>query len=91
MESSVNLEAAGEIDRKYFLAFLKGLAQIKYKDLYSKLRAREGETSEQVIELEVLYQDLFDPNSFPADKFNSLVEGGMRVITELLEANMNKE
>ena len=55
MESSVNLEAAGEIDRKYFLAFLKGLAQIKYKDLYSKLRAREGETSEQVIELEVLY------------------------------------
>jgi hypothetical protein len=28
------LELAGDMDRKYFLAFLKGLSQIKYKDLY---------------------------------------------------------
>ena len=34
---------------------------------------------------------MFEPTSFPADKFNSLVEGGMRVIGDLLEANMNKD
>lgn len=37
MENGINLEFAGDLDRKYFLAFLKGLAQIKYKDLYTKL------------------------------------------------------
>lgn len=34
MENTINLELAGDMDRKYFLAFLKGLCQIKYKDLY---------------------------------------------------------
>jgi hypothetical protein len=34
---------------------------------------------------------LFDQDQFSADQFNQLVEGGMRVITDLLEANMSKE
>jgi len=38
MENQIVLEAAADIDRKYFLAFLKGLCQIKYKDIYTKLR-----------------------------------------------------
>jgi len=38
MENQIQLEAAADIDRKYLLAFLKGLCSIKYKDLYTKLR-----------------------------------------------------
>jgi hypothetical protein len=34
---------------------------------------------------------LFDQDQFSADQFNQLVEGGMRIITDLLEANMSKE
>lgn len=43
MENVINLDTAADLDRKYFLAFLKGLAQIKYKDLINKLKIKEGE------------------------------------------------
>ena len=42
MEIILNFESAADMDRKYFLAFLKGLCQIKYKDLYKKLKIKEG-------------------------------------------------
>ena len=29
---------AGDLDRKYFLAFLKGLSQIKFKDSLKKVK-----------------------------------------------------
>lgn len=85
------MEAASDIDRKYFLAFLKGLCQIKHKDLYSKLSKAEGETTEDNMTLEFLYSNLFDPASVSADTFNQLVESGMRLISELLEKNPSKE
>ena len=33
MENLINFDDATDIDRKYFLAFLKGLANIKFKNL----------------------------------------------------------
>ena len=91
MENQILLEAAADIDRKYLLAFLKGLCQIKYKDLYAKLRTVEGESAEDNMTLEFLYSNLFDPASVSADTFNQLVENGMRLISELLEKNPSKE
>jgi hypothetical protein len=91
MDNVINLEAASDLDRKYFLAFLKGLAQIKYKDLYTKLKIKEGEALDAQMDLEFLYSNLFDPEQFSADTFNQLVENGMRVIADLLEMNMSRE
>ena len=91
MDNLINLELAGDMDRKYFLAFLKGLCQIKYKDLYTKLKIKEGEALDAQMDLEFLYSNLFDPDQFSADQFNQLVESGMRVIADLLEMNMSKE
>lgn len=91
MDNLINLELAGDLDRKYFLAFLKGLCQIKYKDLYTKLKIKEGEALDTQMDLEFLYANLFDPDQFSADQFNQLVESGMRVIADLLEMNMSKE
>jgi len=39
MENVLSFDAAGDLDRKYFLAFLKGLSAIKYKDLFDKVKA----------------------------------------------------
>ena len=38
MEGLIDLEIAGEIDRKFFLAFLKGLTQIKFKNQLKKVQ-----------------------------------------------------
>jgi len=38
MEGLIDLEIAGEIDRKFFLAFLKGLTQIKFKSQLKKVQ-----------------------------------------------------
>jgi len=42
----INFDAASDLDRKYLLAFLKGLCQIKYRDLYTKLNKRNNEEDE---------------------------------------------
>jgi hypothetical protein len=60
MENVINLEQASDMDRKYFLAFLKGLCQIKYKDIYTKLKIKEGEQLDNQMDLEFLYSNLFD-------------------------------
>lgn len=44
-----------DIDRKYLLAFFKGLCQVKYRDLYAKLRLKHHEVAEQAMDLEFLY------------------------------------
>ena len=63
MEGLIDLEIAGDMDRKYFLAFLKGLTQIKYKTNFAKVhaakvkqRSHEGvEDEEDQVDLEYLY------------------------------------
>lgn len=47
------------MDRKFLLAFLKGLCQIKYKDFYQKLRKREADAEDASMDLEFLYSNLF--------------------------------
>lgn len=39
MEGLIDLENAADMDRKYFLAFLKALTAIKFKDLFEKVKA----------------------------------------------------
>ena len=39
MEGLIDLELAGDLDRKFFLAFLKGLTQIKFKSNFAKVQA----------------------------------------------------
>ena len=53
---------AGDLDRKYFLAFLKGLSQIKFKDAYKKVREQKslqygntGEEEDEDVDLGFLY------------------------------------
>ena len=80
MEGLIDLEIAGDIDRKYFLAFLKGLTQIKYKSSFAKVQAakikqrgNEGaEDDEDEVDLEYLYQNLFAQSSIQVEEFNQL-------------------
>ena len=37
MEGLIDLELAGELERKIFLAFLKGMSQIKFRSQFRKL------------------------------------------------------
>lgn len=66
----INLEEAGDMDRKYLLAFLKGLCQIKYRDFYAKLRQREGDEADESMDLEFLYSNLFNQDQTSAETFN---------------------
>ena len=38
MEGLISLDTAHELDRKYMIAFMKGLAAIKYKDSFAKAK-----------------------------------------------------
>ncbi len=80
-----------DVDRKYLLAFFKGLCQVKYKDLYAKLRLKQNDVVDQTMDLEFLYAQLFQPGQMSPDEFNSLVENGMRLIADLLELNPSKD
>lgn len=91
METLIDLQVAADIDRKYFTAFLKGLAGIKYKNLLTKVALANGEEAPEVMELDFLYTNLFNPDVTSADDFNALVESGLRVISDMLEQNMTKD
>ena len=100
MEGLIDLEIAGEMDRKYFLAFLKGLTQIKLKSNFAKVQAAKakqrsaedgaGEEENQV-DLEYLYQNLFQQSSIQVEEFNTLADTTMRLISEMISLNMDKE
>ena len=99
MEGLIDLEIAGEMDRKYFLAFLKGLTQIKLKSNFAKVQAAKakqrsaedgaGEEENQV-DLEYLYQNLFQQSSIQVEEFNTLADTTMRLISEMISLNMDK-
>ena len=42
MEGLIDLEIAGDLDRKIFLAFLKGLSQVKFKNQFAKVQAAKA-------------------------------------------------
>ena len=70
-----------DTDRKYLLAFFKGLCQVQYKDLFAKLRLKQQEVVDETMDLEFLYAQLFQPRQMSPEEFNSLVENGMRLIS----------
>ena len=89
---------AGDLDRKYFLAFLKGLSQIKFKDAFKKVKdaksnqhGNTAEEEEEDVDLGFLYQNLFDPHTTSPDEFNTLVENTLRVLSEIVANNFSKE
>ena len=97
MEGTIDIRGADTLERKFVLAFLKGLASIKYRDIFKKAEAekQKGKTekveSEPEIDVGFLYENLFNPQEVSPDVFNKLVENGMKMITEVVTQNMNKE
>ena len=85
------MTAASDLDRKFFLAFLKGLASIKYERLIAQVATANHEPEPDHMDIEFLYTNLFNPNVTPAETFNTLVENCMRVISDLLEKNAGKQ
>ncbi len=67
MEGLIDLEIASEIERKIYLAFLKGLTQIKFRSQFKKESQAKQRTSaedqqqveETEVDLEYLYTNLF--------------------------------
>ena len=97
MEGTIDFRGADSLERKFALAFLKGLASIKYRDILKKAEAEKqkgkNENAEPEPEIDVgfLYENLFNPQEVSPDAFNKLVDNGMRLIHEVVNQNMNKE
>ncbi len=98
MEGSIRVDAGG-MDRKYFYAFVKGLANIKYKDYFSKSKDFEIDES---LDLQFLYSNLFNNKETTLDcmsyfsshaliEFNKLVESTLNVIETIVQNNMSKD
>ena len=97
MEGMIDLRGANTLERKFVLAFLKGLASIKFRDIFKKAEAErqkgksEKQETEPDIDIGFLYENLFNPQDLTPDAFNKLVENGMRAIQEIVSQNMNKD
>jgi hypothetical protein len=67
MEGAIDLRAADFLERKFVLAFLKGLTSIKYRDMFKKAlvlkQSKQGKVEEQEPDIDVgfLYENLFNP------------------------------
>ena len=83
MEGLIDLELASELERKTFLAFLKGLTQIKFQSQLRKVEqqrshqsgsaaAEEAQDNEMAsIDLEYLYTNLFQGSTgLQSEQFN---------------------
>ena len=85
MEGLIDLELAGELERKIFLAFLKGMSQIKFRSQFRKLHSSStrkqhrvggaaaeepAEDESESIDLEYLYTNLFQGTSLQSEQFN---------------------
>jgi len=62
MEGLIDLELASELDRKVFLAFLKGMTQIKFRGQFRKVhqqqQERRGGAADEAAEDEIEAIDL---------------------------------
>lgn len=65
MEGMIRIDAGG-MDRKYFYAFLKGLATIKYKDYLLRNKETASEV-DQSMDLQFLYTNLFNDQETTLD------------------------
>ena len=79
MEGLIDLELAGELERKIFLAFLKGMSQIKFRSQFRKLNSQKqhrasgaaaddaADDESETIDLEYLYTNLFQGTSLQSE------------------------
>jgi hypothetical protein len=65
MDVGIRIDASG-MDRKYFYAFIKGLATIKYKEYLLKNKDTSGEVDESM-DLQFLYTNLFNDQDTSLD------------------------
>ena len=98
MEGLIDLELAADLDRKFFLAFLKGLTQIKFKSQLAKVEQAhsrgqaQGEQEDgEHVDLPYLYENLFAQSSISPEEFNTLTESTLRLVSEIVSLNMDKE
>ena len=91
MDALIELTRASDLERKYFVAFLKGLMSIKYADLFTKVAEANGEEPPEVMDLDFLYSNLFNQEMTSADTFNFLVENGLKLISDMLEQNLSRD
>jgi hypothetical protein len=91
MDNLIDLRAAADLDRKYFVAFLKGLTSMKYAFQFAKMASENGEDAPEVMDLDFLYSNLFNQEMTSADSFNKLVENGLKLIKDLLEQNLARD
>lgn len=59
MNTAIKIDVGG-MDKKYFYAFIKGLSTIKYKEYFEKSKAASGGDSEENMDLQFLYSNLFN-------------------------------
>ena len=92
MEGLISLDCAHELDRKYMIAFLKGLSEVKYRDYFVKAKAAQNnQEEEEPMDLEFLYANLFDESVTTPDDFNSLVENGFKLLSQIVAPNLTKD
>lgn len=80
---------AGNMDRKYFYAFVKGLTNIKYKEAF--LRSKKDFDLDESMDLQFLYANLFNDQETSLSQFNKLVESCLQVIEVIVQNNMTKD
>ncbi|MFO0116679.1 MAG: hypothetical protein ACK521_03380, partial [bacterium] len=73
MEGMIDLRGVNALERKFVLAFLKGLASIKYRDIFKRAEAEkmkgktENAEAEPDIDVSFLYENLFGPQDITPD------------------------
>ena len=83
------MDAAGGMDRKYFYAFVKGLTNIKYKDIF--LRSKKDFDLDETMDLQFLYGNLFNEQETTLDQFNKLVDSCLQIIEVIVQNNFTKD
>lgn len=61
MNTAIKIDA-GNMEKKYFYAFIKGLSTIKYKEYFQKAKANNqgSQENEENVDLSFLYGNLFN-------------------------------
>ena len=88
-QKALRITDAGGMDRKFFYAFIKGLTNIKYQDIF--LRSKKDFDLDEGMDLQFLYANLFTEGETTLEQFNKLVEGCLQVIEVIVQNNFSKD
>ena len=90
MEGSLRVDAGG-MDRKFFYAFIKGLTNIKFKDVFLRSSKKDSFDIDESMDLQFLYANLFNEQETYLDQFNKLVDSCMQLIEVIVQNNFSKD